>query len=178
MRELSAVRQRETATPAKLAPVQDLLHRQSEIHDMIERRAYELFENRGYIHGHDLKDWFNAELEVLHPWRHDLKESGGAVIFLAQLPGSFTPDQLSVSVEPRCLTIIGEREHNVISRGDRPAHTEKRTQRIFRMEHLPVDVDPSRTTVKIEGDLLEIVMPKVAAAKKHREKAKAASSQK
>lgn len=178
MRELSAVRRHETATPVKLVPAKDLFHRRNEIHNIIERRAHELFENRGYIHGHDLEDWFAAELEVLDPWRHDLKESGGLVTFLAELPGSFTADQLNVSVEPRRLTVIGERELDVMCGDDKPAHIEKRMQRIFGMEQLPVDVDPARTTVKVEGDLLEIVMPKVAAAKKPREKAKAASSQK
>ena len=28
-------------------------------------RAYQLFENRGCVHGQDLEDWFRAELEVL-----------------------------------------------------------------------------------------------------------------
>jgi DUF2934 family protein len=28
-------------------------------------RAYQLFENRGCVHGRDLEDWFRAELEVL-----------------------------------------------------------------------------------------------------------------
>ena len=28
-------------------------------------RAYQLFENRGYVHGRDLEDWFRAEQEVL-----------------------------------------------------------------------------------------------------------------
>jgi hypothetical protein len=28
-------------------------------------RAYQLFENRGCVHGRDLEDWFRAEQEVL-----------------------------------------------------------------------------------------------------------------
>jgi len=31
----------------------------------IRVRAYELFEQRGYIHGYADEDWFNAEREVL-----------------------------------------------------------------------------------------------------------------
>ena len=33
--------------------------------DEIRRRAYELYEQRGYLPGHDYDDWFTAEREVL-----------------------------------------------------------------------------------------------------------------
>jgi hypothetical protein len=36
-----------------------------EIQDTIARRAYELFESRGSVHGHDLEDWFRSEQEAL-----------------------------------------------------------------------------------------------------------------
>jgi hypothetical protein len=39
-----------------------------------------------------------------------------------------------------------------------------------------VDVDPSRTTAKLKGELLEIMMPKVTAVSTPRGKAQAASS--
>jgi hypothetical protein len=34
------------------------------IHDEIARRAYEIFEQRGRVHGHDLDDWLQAEREL------------------------------------------------------------------------------------------------------------------
>ncbi len=33
--------------------------------DKIRCRAYELFEQRGYVHGHELDDWLKAESEIL-----------------------------------------------------------------------------------------------------------------
>ena len=33
--------------------------------EIIRMRAYELFEQRGYQHGHDLEDWLQAEAEVV-----------------------------------------------------------------------------------------------------------------
>jgi Protein of unknown function (DUF2934) len=33
--------------------------------DYIRLRAYELFEQRGGEHGHDLEDWIRAEAEIL-----------------------------------------------------------------------------------------------------------------
>jgi hypothetical protein len=35
------------------------------LHGRVALRAYQLFENRGYVHGRDLEDWFRAEQEVL-----------------------------------------------------------------------------------------------------------------
>jgi Protein of unknown function (DUF2934) len=34
--------------------------------DRIKTRAYELYEARGYVDGHDEEDWFQAELELLN----------------------------------------------------------------------------------------------------------------
>jgi hypothetical protein len=36
-----------------------------ELHNRVALRAYQFFEDRGRIHGHDLDDWFRAEQEIL-----------------------------------------------------------------------------------------------------------------
>ncbi len=36
-----------------------------DMQDAIRARAYELFAERGYEHGHDREDWLRAESEVL-----------------------------------------------------------------------------------------------------------------
>lgn len=46
------------ANPAALAPSQVP-------HDVIAQRAYEFFVQRGYAHGSDLQDWFQAENELV-----------------------------------------------------------------------------------------------------------------
>lgn len=33
--------------------------------DIIRQRAYELYEQRGFEHGHDMDDWLQAEAEVM-----------------------------------------------------------------------------------------------------------------
>ncbi len=33
--------------------------------EIIRMRAYQLFEQRGYEHGHDVEDWLQAEAEVM-----------------------------------------------------------------------------------------------------------------
>jgi hypothetical protein len=36
------------------------------IHDIIRKRAYQLFELRGRQSGHELSDWLDAEREIKH----------------------------------------------------------------------------------------------------------------
>ena len=81
MREQSAVQRREAAIPVQLVTADILHNRKTELDVMIARRAFELFEGRGGGHGHDVDDWITAELELLRPYRHDLKESAKAVVF-------------------------------------------------------------------------------------------------
>jgi HSP20 family molecular chaperone IbpA len=176
MKLQSPPQRRKVTIPVKLVPADVLLSRRNEIQNVSARRAYELFEDHGRTNGHDIDDWIEAKVEVVHTYRHDWKESADAIVFKAELPCSFTTDQLNVSVEPRRLMLSGETELDVIRGGDMPAHTEKRTQRIFGVEELPVDVDPSRAAANLKGDLLEVVMPRVAVDNKSDGKSKAASS--
>jgi HSP20 family molecular chaperone IbpA len=176
MKEQSARQGLNATTPVKIVAAEILLNQKNEIQNMIARRAFELFESRASIHGHDVDDWIEAEVEVLHPYRHDLKESVEAVIFRAELSGSFTADQLSVSVEPHRLIVTGESRVMTTCADMGGPHTEWRPERIFRMEELPVDVDPSGTTAQLKGGTLEIAMPKVPAVKNPGAKAEAASA--
>ena len=127
MNEQSAARRREAATPVRLVSADVLLNRKNEMQNVIARRAYELFEDHGRTNGHDIDDWIEAELEVVRTYRHDLKESAEAIVFKAELPCSFTADQLNVSVEPRRLMVNGGRDLDVIHGGDTPAHMESTT---------------------------------------------------
>jgi HSP20 family molecular chaperone IbpA len=176
MKLQSPPQRRKATIPVKLVAAGVLLNRKNEIQNVIARRAYELFEQHGRTNGHDIDDWIEAKVEVVRAYRHDLKELADAIVFNAELPCSFTTDQLNVSVEPRRLMLSGETELDVICGGDTPAHTEKRAQRIFGVEELPVDVDPSRAAANLNGDLLEIVMPRVTVDNKSNGKSKAASS--
>lgn len=55
---------------------------------MITQRAYQLFEGRGFQHGLDVEDWLQAEDEIVHGCRHDLRESEEAITLRAEMPSS------------------------------------------------------------------------------------------
>lgn len=150
--------------PLKFVPPQVLIERGREIHRLIERRAYEIFEQRGRAHGSEISDWLWAEAEVLYPCRHRLTERPEALVLMAEMPGNFTADQLELSVEPWRFMVSGERKVNAIYGAPEGSHLQKMPERIFRVHALPVEIDPSRARATLQGDILEVVMPKAATA--------------
>ena len=100
--------------PIAIIPPHILRRKKDSIQRMIARRAYELFELRGRVPGHQVEDWAQAESELLYPCGISLKETAEAFFLRADLPGSFTPDQLRVSIETRQVMIDAEREISVI----------------------------------------------------------------
>jgi HSP20 family molecular chaperone IbpA len=126
-RPINASHKQKRGTPVGIVPPHILRGKRSAIQRMMARRAYELFERRGRMPGHQMDDWAQAETELLYPCCVDLKESAEAIILRADLPGSFTADQLRVSVETRQVMIGGERKISVIC-----GHCVKHTQHIRR----------------------------------------------
>jgi HSP20 family molecular chaperone IbpA len=166
--------QRSSRDPVTFVPAHVLIERGKEIHKLIERRAYEIYGRRGRAHGFDVDDWLWAESELLHPCRHNLKESPEAMVLQAELPGIFTVDQLEVSIEPRRLMVSGVREVEAIHGDSSGCHVQREAQRIFRVHDLPFTVDPSKTIASLKDECLEIVMPKAAVASKAAKQKKSA----
>ncbi len=54
----------QTAPPPKTKPIQPREGEQ-ELHDRIAEKAYQLYEKRGRMHGHDVEDWIEAERLVV-----------------------------------------------------------------------------------------------------------------
>jgi len=50
------------------------MKRKKGIHDEIARVAYELYKERGRVHGHDLEDWLEAEKVVME--KHERHAKG------------------------------------------------------------------------------------------------------
>lgn len=152
--------------PITLLPANILMDRMREIHEWITRRAYEIFEGRGRVPGRELDDWLQAESEILAASGPDLRESPEAIVLRAELPGGFKADEIEIGVEPRRLMISAEKRMSKIAGGRSKTRTETRQQRILRVQDLPVEVDPSKSTAALRGQILEIVMPKAAPAGK------------
>lgn len=58
-------RNQQTTTEFQLAPEGKRSVVPINLEDQIRRRAYELYEQRGYLPGYEHDDWFTAEREIL-----------------------------------------------------------------------------------------------------------------
>jgi HSP20 family protein len=130
----------------------------SSIRDGIARRAYELFEARGYQHGSDLEDWFRAESELLHPLKVGTWESDREIVVTAQVPG-FRPEEMKVGVEPQRVIIWGKLDSRP-PRAD--AYPSRASVALFHTLDLPAKVDPSKASARLVDGLLKLELPKVA----------------
>jgi len=162
----STVLQRTEEKPAVIQPVNSeyLAERVKGLFQTLAKRAYEIFESNGRNFGHDLEDWFKAEMELLHPVHVEITESGEALEIKAEVPG-FSENEIEVSVEPRQLTITGKRETNKEEKKGKTVYQESCSNQILRVVDLPVPVDADKVTATLKNGILQMTMPKAAKGK-------------
>jgi HSP20 family protein len=163
--------ERATATKTALAPVaakaiepQNLFEQFGRIYDSIARRAFDIFEGKGRVFGHDLENWFKAESELLHPVQVNVTETDSALTVQAEVPG-FTAKDLEIRLEPRQLTISGRRETSEEQKKGKTVYQEHRSNEILRVVDLPSEVDTENVTATLKNGMLELQLPKSPKAK-------------
>jgi HSP20 family molecular chaperone IbpA len=135
----------------------------------IARRAHELFEARGREHGHDLEDWFRAESEFLCPVSVSMSESEDRISVRANVAG-FDETELEVSIEPRCISILGEKKTSgTKAEVGTIEQTGSHHDRILEVVDLATEVVPERAVVELQAGVLTFELP--TAAKKKTETA-------
>ena len=146
-----------------------------EFSDLISRRAYELFESRGSVHGHDREDWLLAASEILLHAPLDVTQTETELTIRADVPG-FSEKDLEVRVAPRSVCISGKREDRSEQRQEDSVYTERRSNRIFRVLDLPSEVDPDNVDATVSDGILEVKLRKVGLGKKILVRTKSASA--
>ncbi len=103
----TTVLQRTEEKPATIHPVkfENLAEQVDRIFTMVAERAYEVFEGNGRTFGHDIEDWFKAEMELLHPVHVEIAQAAEELKVKAEVPG-FSEKEIEVSVEPNRLTSL------------------------------------------------------------------------
>jgi HSP20 family protein len=157
-----------TATQTALAPVpakdiepQNLFEQFDRIYQSIAKRAFEIFEGDGRSLGHELDNWFKAESELLHPVKINMTETETAVTVQAEVPG-FTAKDIEIRLEPRRLTISGEKETHEEKRKGKAIFQENRSNKMLRVIDLPADVDTEKPVATLQNGILELQLSKNA----------------
>ena len=165
MAEASITVQRAEGKPVAITPIERLMDRINKLSEAITQRAYQIFEGRGHGSGHDLEDWFKAEMDLLHPVHVNITESGENFEVKAEVPG-FSEKEIEVSVEPNRLTITGKREtEQKEEKKGKTVYSESCSDQILRIVDLPVSINAEKTTATLKNGVLHLTMPKAAKAR-------------
>jgi len=127
--------------------------------DKIASRAFEIYEGNGRLIGLDVADWYQAEAEFLHPLHIAVAESPEAVTVRADVPG-FKEEDLKIEVEPRRVTIAGNRETRKESSSNKIIYSETCADRILRAVDMPAEVDTKKATTTVKDGVLVLHSPK------------------
>jgi len=127
--------------------------------DLVARRAYELFESRGGVHGHDWEDWYKAESQTLRAVHVELSDAGNALVAVAAVTG-FDPEHLRISAEPSRLWICGLSPAADASSGRADAKSIGSGPFLHSFS-LSAKIYPSKVSSEVRNDLLEVRMPKI-----------------
>jgi HSP20 family protein len=152
------------STDVNLVSIHELFEHTQDVFNLIARRAFEMFEARGCMHGNDREDWFLAESELLTPVKFHLSESGERLTARAEVPG-FHRQEIKVSLEPRRLSISGKTEPRENHKSEKHPHSHRHAQLMFHVIDLPCEVDLSKAKASFNDGRLEVVMPKAAPAR-------------
>lgn len=144
-----------------------------EINDAISRRAYELCQARGFTHGNDLEDWLRAESELFRFVPMELVEDDNELRVFAEVPG-FNPKDITLQLNANKLVIRGKSEQVQERHRGNVSYSERQGSEIFRVVHLPAEVDAEKANAIVRDGVLELTLPKTENAKAKRLQIKAA----
>ena len=156
----AAVMQRTKGTEIVERSGEEIFNQFSQMHELIARRAFEIFDTNGGSPGHDLEDWFRAESELLRPVPLDVTELNGEYVVRAEVPG-FGARDIKITAEPRCLAIAGKREAKEERENERWMRSASCANRIFRILDLPSDVNTPTVSATVQDGILTVHLPRI-----------------
>jgi HSP20 family protein len=102
--------------------------------------------------------------EALPRMKVDVAESNGAYAVTAELPG-VKKDDIQVTIDGAQVTLAAEvRREKEVSQDERVLHTERTFGKVSRSFTLPQEVDEGKAEAKFRDGVLELTLPKKAAA--------------
>jgi len=131
----------------------------TEIERRLSERAFELFEGRGWLLGHNLADWLQAERELL--WRPcaELTETDDALRASFAMAGIAAKD-VKVQVEPDRLTVRAATKHEHRTEEGDLQFCEFHRGRLYRSIALPATVVPEKVRAEMKEGVLTVTLPK------------------
>ena len=125
------------------------------IQKAIAYRAYEMFESKGRMHGHDMEDWFDAERDLVRPADIEITDGPNQIALRAGVPG-FEADDVQIGVSSQKIIIWGR-----AGRAGRPGTTPRRNKLQMLAEiELPSAIDAKQARAVMNNEVLDFAAPK------------------
>lgn len=136
------------------------------IHEMVRRRAFELFESRGDSLFGEMDDWLNAERELSLQPKLEMHRSDGRFEIEADLPG-IDPKDLDVKVSGQDVLITAQRheapQNGQAKRSEKPEMKEGAREegfmKLFGAIHFPEVIDPEAVKAEYRKGHLRVTAP-------------------
>src|SRR5262249_29845427 len=96
-----------TSVPVRVNGPDSIAPRLDDIKTRIERRAYQMFVERGCVPGRDLDDWLNAERELIVKLSPVVSAEGEDIFVEMMLPEIDLPN-LTLHVSPRHFVVSSD----------------------------------------------------------------------
>jgi len=107
---------------------------------------------------------YDGRAEVLPRVKVDVAEKNGAYTVTAELPG-VKKDEIQVTIDGAQVTLVAEvKREREASQDERVLHTERVFGKVSRSFTLPQEVDEAKAEAKFRDGVLELTLPKKAAA--------------
>ena len=132
-----------------------LLEETKTLGERIRKRAYELFQCRHPAEGSSLKDWLEAERELVLAPEADLVEKDGQFQLQIAMPG-FNANEISVTAFPDTLTVRAESAHRHEKSDGEVYFCEFGEKTLFRKFDLPASINVEKVTANLDKGVLQI----------------------
>ena len=107
---------------------------------------------------------YDGRTEALPRVKVDVAEKNGAYTVTAELPGVKKED-IQVSIDGAEVTLSAEvKREKEVTQDERVLHTERAFGKVSRSFSLPQEVDEAKAEAKFRDGVLELTLPKKAAA--------------
>lgn len=94
----------------------------------------------------------------------DVSEANGGYVVTAELPG-IRKEDIHVAIDGAQVTLAGElKREKQVAEGERVLHAERVYGKVSRSFSLPQEIDESQVEAKFRDGVLELTLPKKAAA--------------
>lgn len=151
--------------PDETKSIWSLVEDTQQLFNQLQQRAFQCFTQRGGGDGMALKDWLQAEREMLEIPPSELTEDEKTLHLRAAVPGLKAKD-IEVTATPQELVIRGETSERNNGKKGKTSFSEFSEKKMFRRYGLPARVDVDKISADVKDGMLTIDMPKAEPAKK------------